>query len=99
MTEERDEFAARIGKAINELDIDFGRFTVAGWLLVVVTLGIGIGVGWTLYDVMPRRGPMDKAPALFPPAAGFFVCVGAFLLLRAILKRAGFPVTKPPRKD
>ena len=97
MTDERDEFAARIGKTINELDIDFSRFTAAGWLLLAVTLGLGIAVGWTIYDVMPQRGPMDKAPALIPPAAGFFVCAGTFLLFRALLQRAGFPVTKPRR--
>ena len=99
MNRPHDRLSDRIGRAINELDIDFSRFTAAGWLLVVVTLSLGVAVGWTVYGVMPQRGPLDKAPALIPPAAGFFVCVGTFLLFRALLKRAGIPVTKPRRDE
>lgn len=93
----REGLPERLGKTVNELDIDFSRFTIVGWLMVIATLGLGVAVGWLLYGMMTPRGPMDRAPALVPPLAGFAVTVGTFLLFRAILQWAGLPVTKPPR--
>ncbi len=93
----REGLPERLGKATNELDIDFSRFTVVGWLLVIVTLGLGVTIGWLIYGMMTPRGPMDRAPALVPPLAGFVVSVGTFLLFRFLLNRAGLTILKPTR--
>lgn len=95
---EQDGLPERIGKTINELDIDFSRFTLVGWLLVLITTGLGVAVGWMIYEAMPQRGAMDRAPAVVPPLVGFFVCVGTFLLFRYLLNRVGLRITKPPHR-
>lgn len=97
MKPDQDGLPERIGKTINELDIDFSRFTLVGWLLVLITTGLGVAVGWIIYEAMPQRGAMDRAPALVPPLAGFFVCVGTFLLFRFLLNRLGLPIIKAQR--
>ncbi len=40
------DLAERIGAAINELDIDFSRFTPVGWFVSLLSLGAGGGVAY-----------------------------------------------------
>ncbi|NND99188.1 MAG: hypothetical protein HKN47_17865 [Pirellulaceae bacterium] len=82
-----DQWAERIGRTINELDIDFHRFTLAGWSTVVASLTLGVVSGWSIYHVVPHRGPMDKGPALLCGVGGFVVAMTVFFAMRWVYSR------------
>ena len=94
MTNQHEDLAERLGRTVNELDIDFSSFTVAGWLVRVSSLVLGGSVAWSVYQLFPNpRGP-DNGPALVLGLTMIGVTVTSFLVLRWFSNRMGFPVTK-----
>ena len=89
----------RIGKAINELDIDFGRFTVVGWCVSVASLALGFAAGLAAYWAVVGKIPDDRGPALAFGLTMIAVTVGAFLALRAALKAFDVQIVKDRAVD
>lgn len=94
MSSRSDKLAERLGRAVNELDIDFSRFTLSGWLVSVTSLTLGAGAAWRAYQAMPKRQGPDNGPALVLGQTMIGVTVVSFLTLRWCSTRVGFPVTR-----
>jgi len=94
-----DDLAARLGRTINELDIDFSSFTVAGWLVSVSSLILGGSVAWSVYEAMPKRQGPDNGPALVLGLTMIGITVVSFLVLRWCSSRMGFPVRKETHEN
>lgn len=90
----KPDIAERIGTTINELDIDFSRFTLAGWCVSLASLGLGGGAALLASYAIVRRNGLNLAAGMI-----FFVTMVAtttiiFIAFRWAMERAGFPVTK-----
>lgn len=83
-----------IGKVIKELDIDFSRFNFAGWVVSLVSLGLGLLMAVVAHWSVVGRMPHDKGPALVFGLAMLGTTVVIFLALRAILARFQVPIVK-----
>ena len=94
MTDQSEDLAERLGRTVNELDIDFSSFSRAGWLVSLTSLLVGGGVAWSVYQPMPKpKGPND-GPALVLGLTMIGVTVASFLALRWLSNRIGFPITE-----
>lgn len=58
-----DGLPERVGKTINQLDIDFSSFTLAGWAVSVLSLALGLVLGLLAWWITPND-PSGKAKAL-----------------------------------
>jgi hypothetical protein len=96
---QRDKLPDRIGKALSALDIDFSRFTLAGWVVSLTSLAVGVLVGLTVYDAVPRLNVGNDGPALILGLSVIAATTITFLISRAILARLGISITKPPPGD
>jgi hypothetical protein len=94
MTDQHEDLAERLGRTVNELDIDFSSFSIAGWLVSATSLLLGGGIAWGVYQSMPKlKGPND-GPALVLGLTMIGVTVASFLALRWLSNRIGFPITR-----
>ena len=84
----------RIGKSINELDIDFSRFTLAGWCASLSSLSLGFFVALAAYWSVVGRIADDRGPALAFGLTMIGVTVVSFLILRAVLRMFGISIVK-----
>jgi hypothetical protein len=89
----------RIGKAINELDIDFSRFTVVGWAISIASLATGFLIAWSAYWAVAGKVADDRGPALAFGLSMIGTTVLVFLSLRAVLGRCGVSIVKERRLD
>ncbi len=96
MEDDKPDVAERIGRTVNELDIDFSSFTVAGWIVSCLSLVTGCAAGWFAWQAMPKRKGPDDGPALVLGLTMIGVTVGAFLILRWLSSKSGWPVVRPP---
>lgn len=94
-----DELSERIGRSINELDIDFSRFSVAGWGVSVVSLTLGLGAALAAYRAVRDKIRDDRGPALVFGLVMIGTTVIAFLLMRRALSRFGIPIVRPRVPD
>lgn len=94
MSEKNQDLAERIGRTINELDIDFSRFTFAGWIVSAASLASGGIAAWVVYEAMPKRVGPDNGPALALGLTMIGATVVSFLALRWLSQRIGFPITR-----
>ncbi|MEZ6062351.1 MAG: hypothetical protein R3C19_18570 [Planctomycetaceae bacterium] len=94
MQNDDDGLAGRIGRKVNELDIDFSRFTVAGWLVVLATVGNGVLAGWLAFANVRGRNAMDNGPALLIGLSGLVAAILTFFGLRWILGRLGVRIVR-----
>ncbi|GAA4470803.1 hypothetical protein [Novipirellula rosea] len=94
MTNKSDEIADRIGGAINELDIDFSNFTLLGWMVSLMSLGIGGGAAYAACYLMVQRNGWDKAAGLVFCFSMIAVTTCSFLMLRWMLRHVGMSITK-----
>jgi hypothetical protein len=95
----KPDLAERIGTTINELDIDFSRFTLVGWIVSLVSLGVGGGAASWACSVMVRRNGMNLAAGMvfFLTMVAITTCL--FLFLRWATESMGGSVAKPdPRR-
>lgn len=86
----------RLGKLVNELDIDFSRFTVAGWLTSFTSLGIGLAAALISYRAVVGKIQQDAGPALVFGLVMIGTTVACFLLLRAVLTKLSITIVRPP---
>ena len=91
-----DGLPERIGKAANELDIDFGRLTLAGWAVGAVSLAAGGWLAWLVYVAVPPRGGDGRGTGLATGLTMIAVTVGVFLSLRRLLAACGMSLVKDP---
>ncbi|MEZ6086774.1 MAG: hypothetical protein R3C05_01825 [Pirellulaceae bacterium] len=96
---ENDGLPKRIGTTINEMDIDFSSFTIAGWIVVLATLTTGPLAGWWIYHAVPMRNAMDRGPALAAGVGGFVVSLVAFLSLRRLFRYFAIAIVKADDDD
>lgn len=90
----------RLGGAISELDIDFSRFTLAGWAVSIVALSLGFLVAWSVYWAVVGRIVDDRGPALLFGLTMIGTTVLVFLSLRAVLAWFRVPmVSEHSRED
>jgi hypothetical protein len=85
----------RIGRALNALDIDFSRFTAAGWIVSLVSLAAGVLTGLTVYEAIPQFDAKDQGRALVLGISVIVATTVTFLVSKAILARLGIPIVKP----
>ncbi len=91
----KPSLADRIGASINELDIDFSRFSIAGWIVSVVSLSAGGGLAYLACNAMVQRNGLDVAAGMVFCVTMIAVTTAAFLALRAVAERVGLSVMKP----
>ena len=91
---DKPDIAERIGTAINELDIDFSRFTIVGWLVSLLSLGVGGGVAYFACSAMIRRNGLNLAAGMTFCLTMIAVTTIVFLALRWSFGLAGLAVTK-----
>lgn len=91
---ETPDLAERIGTTINELDIDFSRFTVVGWMVSVLSLGTGGGIASFLCRLMIKRNGLDLAAGMTFCFTMIGVTVLSFIGLRWFARQMGFSVIK-----
>lgn len=86
----------RIGNAINELDIDFSRFTIVGWFVSLLSFGVAGGIAYFVCSAMVRRNGLNLAAGM----TFALILIGGttvlFLALRWCFGLAGLSVTTPP---
>lgn len=97
--EEDNSAPARIGRWINQLDIDFSSFTLVGWVVALGSLLLGGFAGYLAYLVVSdwangQRVDAGKAGGLSFFIAMVVVTVFSFQGLRAIARWTGNPVVK-----
>ncbi|AMV35564.1 hypothetical protein VN12_25960 [Pirellula sp. SH-Sr6A] len=90
----KPDIAERIGSTINELDIDFSRFTMTGWCVSLASLGAGGGAAFLASFAMVRRNGVNLVAGMVFFATMVAVTTVLFLVLRWAIERAGFAVTK-----
>ena len=91
---EKPEIAERIATAINELDIDFSRFTVAGWVVSALSLCAGGGIAYLACNFMIKRNGLNLAAGMVFCFTMIAVTTSSFLVLRWIFDHIGVPITK-----
>ena len=91
---DKPDIAERIGTAINELDIDFSRFTLVGWFVSLLSLGVGGGVAYFACSAMIRRNGLNLAAGMIFCLTIIAVTTIVFLALRWSFGLAGLTVTK-----
>ncbi len=89
----KKDLAQRVGETINELDIDFSRFTPLGWLISLLSLGMGGVSGWFASQITSSKP--TAGPALAFGLTMIAVAVIAFIALRWLGDRAGIASIKP----
>ena len=89
----KKDLAQRVGETINELDIDFSRFTPLGWLISAISLGVGGAAAWFASQAVPRKP--DGGPALAFGVTMIAVTVVLFIAMRWLGDRAGIASVKP----
>ncbi|WP_372718974.1 hypothetical protein [Novipirellula sp.] len=94
MTNKLDDIAERIGRTINELDIDFSNFTLLGWMVSLMSLGIGGGAAYAACYPLVQRNGWDKAAGLVFCFTMIAVTTGSFLMLRWMFQHVGMSITK-----
>jgi hypothetical protein len=90
----KPDLAEKIGTAINELDIDFSQFTVAGWILSLLSLGTGGGAAYWAGSAMVKRNGLNLAAGITFCLTMIAVTTIVFLALRSFFGLAGLTVTK-----
>jgi hypothetical protein len=97
----KPDIAERIGTAINELDIDFSRFTFVGWFTSLSSLGVGGGVAYFACNAMIRRSGLNLPAGMTFCLTMIAVTTIMFLALRWSFGLAGLAATKsiPVSKD
>ncbi len=91
---DKPDIAARIGTAINELDIDFSRFTIVGWIVSLLSLGAGGGVAYFVCSAMVRRNGLNLAAGMTFCLTMIAVTTIVFLALRWSFAFTGLTITK-----
>jgi regulator of RNase E activity RraB len=91
---DKPDIAERIGTAINELDIDFSRFTFVGWFVSLSALGVGGGVAYLACSAMIRRNGLNLAAGMIFCLTIIAVTTIVFLALRWSFGLAGLGVTQ-----
>ncbi|QDU28901.1 hypothetical protein ETAA8_40070 [Anatilimnocola aggregata] len=86
----------RVGRLINELDIDFSRFTVAGWLTSFTSLLLGLIVALAAYRSVVGKIRHDSGPALVFGLVMIGITVLSFLVMRAILAKLSIAIVRQP---
>lgn len=84
----------RLGRSLNELDIDFSSFTLVGWLVGVLSLLIGGGLAGLAMWLMVRQRGLDVAAGMVFCITMLFFTTASFIALRYGLTRAGFAITR-----
>jgi hypothetical protein len=97
MAKNRD-LAERIGTTINELDIDFSRFTLTGWIVSILSLGLSGGLAYVVCSAMVKRNGIDPAVGMVFFLIMIAVTTVSFLTLRKLAGALGLSVTKPLTK-
>lgn len=92
---DKPDIAERIGTAINELDIDFSRLSIAGWIVSLLSLFAGGGIAYFAANAMIRRNGLDLAAGMVFCLTMIAVTTISFLALRWVGGRVGLLVTKP----
>ncbi|MCD0460141.1 hypothetical protein [Roseiconus lacunae] len=91
---DKPDIAERIGAAINELDIDFSRFTLAGWFISLLSLLGGGSAAYAISSFMIRRNGLDVAAGLVFCLTMIAVTTVGFLVLRWAFAIFGVSITK-----
>ncbi len=91
---EKPDLAERIGTAINQLDIDFSRLTVAGWLVSLLSFGVGGAAAYFACTAVMGRKGLNLAAGMTFCVTMIAVTTILFLALRRLLSLAGLRVTK-----
>lgn len=94
MTNHKPDLAERIGRAINELDIDFSRLSFVGWVVSFISLGAGGGLAYLISNAMVQRDGMGTGVGLVFCFTIIGVATGTFLVLRWIVNRCGISVIR-----
>jgi hypothetical protein len=91
---DKPDIAERIGRTINELDIDFSQFSFVGWIVSLISLSVGGGAAYCVSNFMVRRNGLDVAAGLVFCFTITGVTTVALLALRWIVRLGGLSVTK-----
>ncbi|TWU35171.1 hypothetical protein [Novipirellula artificiosorum] len=84
----------RIGAAINELDIDFSRFSLVGWIVSLLSLIAGGGVAYLVCMAIVRRNGLDRATGMVFCITVISISTLTFLALRRVAQFKGWSITK-----
>lgn len=90
----KPDLSEKAGTAINELDIDFSRFTLVGWLVSLISLGIGGGTAFLVCRPMVQRNGLDKGDGLAFFVVIVTVTVVLFMVLSRIAAKLEFPIVR-----
>lgn len=93
MSDERD-FANRVGTAVNELDIDFSRFTTVGWLVSLISVGIGGGAAFLVCQPLVQRNGLSKGVGLTFFVTILAVTVMLFMVLSRVATMLEMPIVR-----
>ena len=90
---------ARFGRWINQLDIDFSRFTLAGWLVAIGSLVLGGLAGYGAYSIVEPWAGRQAVDAGKAGGLSFFIAmvvvtVFAFQGLRAVVRWSGGSIVR-----
>ncbi len=91
---DKPDLAERIGRAINELDIDFSRFTVVGWFVTLLSTAAGGGAAYFASSAMVKRNGLTTGAGLVFCVALIAVSTITFRVLRWVSRRFGYSITK-----
>lgn len=92
----KPDLAERLLTAVNELDIDFSKLTVVGWLVSFSSLGVAGGVAYLACGEMVRQNGLGRGVGLVFFLIMVTVTTIMFLALRWAFRQAGLSLTKQP---
>ena len=91
---DKPDLAERIGRAIDELDIDFSRFSAVGWLVTLLSSAAGGGTAYAASSPMVKRNGLTTGAGLIFCVALIAVSTITFRVLRSLVRRCGYSITK-----
>ena len=90
----KPDLAERLGKSLNELDIDFSQLTLVGWLVSVISFLLGGGLAFLAANALVQRNGLNLAAGMTFCFTILAVGTVAFRVLRWAAHSMGLPTTK-----
>lgn len=93
----KPDLPEKLGRSLNELDIDFSSFTLVGWLLSLIALLVGGAVAGFAGWLLSRRNGINAAAGLTFCFTLLIVTTIIFLGLRQVATNCGLSITRPKK--
>jgi|JI10StandDraft_1071094.scaffolds.fasta_scaffold07449_14 hypothetical protein len=93
----KPDLPEKLGRSLNELDIDFSSFTPVGWAISLIALMMGGAVAGFAGWLLSRRNGINAAAGMTFCFTLLIVTTITFLGLRRMVTSCGLSITRPKK--